>query len=752
VIAGLGSAVCFRESYPSVVSSRLLMSSIALNSRIHRVVVHARGAVVTRAITLPSSLPAESCELVATGITPLAEPASFRAIAKGSRQVISVLARFVVPEGPAKLGSAAERVQAAEAARVALREERAHVMGRRNQIAGVQFNLGMDRRFHQANARSRIADALAMTRLVQDELAVLDARIATLDRSIEQAERAVDAARIAEVQARSAELEGASRPTLSCHVRLGSGQTPPEVLEIEYVVLAARFWPTYKAWLTKGATRVRIELDALVAQDSGEDWTNVEMSLSTADLVHDARLPELPSLRFGRATPPQKRGYRAPPPGLETMFEAYDAAMEKAPQPPKPSIDALRSTEAAPPPLGPPPKPSAFGAPPTMQATPGAMPAPASTITLDTMGGAEATPLGLWPEKAKGRARAISADSFSAARSGAMPPPQGLDKAKKTKVTFGAVPPLSLAAGPGGGGYAAPLSAMLEEVPDTLMDPETALSIELDDAWLNFDALVLPDGDKLRRGKLTRLPDDSVRLEASQARYRIETLPNPAWTKDPLVSRGQFDHRYEAAGRGDIPSNGRPHRVHVQAAEGPATPRFRTAPRESTDVFREALIENPLGAPLCAGPIDVFLDGGLVTNTEITAVDRGGVFTVGLGVEERLRIARNARIEESSAGLLGGSTHVDHHVTVDVTSSLGMPVNIEVLERIPVTDDKDVSIKVTTAEPEPETYDQSDSGAPIRGGRRFRVDVAAGGKAKVAYSYRIKLPAKNEIVGGNRRE
>jgi hypothetical protein len=81
-----------------------------------------------------------------------------------------------------------------------------------------------------------------------------------------------------------------------------------------------------------------------------------------------------------------------------------------------------------------------------------------------------------------------------------------------------------------------------------------------------------------------------------------------------------------------------------------------------------------------------------------------------------------------------------------------MPVNIELLERIPVTDEKDISVKVTAAEPEPEVYDQSDIGSPVRGGRRFRVDVGAGAKAKVAYSYRIKLPAKSEIVGGNRRE
>lgn len=727
------------------------MSPVNLTSRIHRVVVHARGAVVTRAVTLPSPLPAEACELVVPSITPLAEPATFRALAKGSRAVVSVVAKFVVPDGPAKLGSATERVQTAEATRVALCEERAHVMGRRNQLAGIQFNLGLERRFQKTNARTRIGDALAMTRLVQDELAELDARINKLDREITQAERAVEAARIAEHQARAAERAGVSRPTLACHVRLGPGQTPLEALEIEYVVLAARFWPTYKAWLTKGATRVRLELDALVAQDTGEDWTNVEMALSTADLVHDARLPELPSLRFGRATPPRKRGYRPPPPGLETMFEAYDAAMVKNDEvrtqvtvdamrsaPPSVSAPAPRPSAAAPPP---PPGMPGFGPPPAMQTMAGRL----SASMADESD--EFADLAAMPEGAKKKAKG----GASLTRAGMAPPPQARAAMSMAAPMPKAAPPLG---GFGGGGPAGAASyGMLavedEEAADLALDVGP---VEPDDAWLDFDSLKLPAGNEPRRGKLTRLPDDKVRSEASRAKQQIESMSNPARTKDPYVYRGLFDYCYDAVGRGDVPSNGRPHRVHVQASEGPAKPRFRTAPRESTDVFREALIENPMGAPLCAGPMDVFLDGALVTTTESAAVDRGGVFVVGLGVEDRIRVARNARIEESSAGLLGGSTHVDHHVTVDITSSLGMPVNIEVLERIPVTDDKDVSIKVTSAEPEAEVYDQSDLGSPIRGGRRFRIDVAAGGKAKIAYGYRIKLPAKSEIVGGNRRE
>lgn len=727
------------------------MSLVTLTSRIQRVVVHARGAVVTRAVALPAPLPTDACELVVSGITPLAEPATFRALAKGARQVVSVVAKFVVPDGPAKAGSATEQLQAAEAKRAALAEERAHLMGRRNQLAGIQFNLGLERRLQKTNARTRIADALSMTRLVHDELAELDARIATFDRELAQNDRTIEAARIAQAQARTAERAGVSRPTLACHVRLGPGQTAMDTLEIEYIVYAARFWPTYKAWLSKGATWVRLELDALVAQDTGEDWTNVEMALSTADLVHDARLPELPSLRFGRATPPRKRGYRPPPPGLETMFEAYDAAMVKLT--PTVTVDALRA--GPPPPKGapmprpgaPPPPPAAFGPPPPMQtmtggysASPHSLMAAEGGFDDDEMSAPVAQP------KAKG-------GLFSRTRAGTIAPQGRAQPESKKRQEDSSV--LRSLASVGGGGAppgAASYGFLEEEESEEAEEDGLVGPVEPDDAWLDFDALNLPSGTESRRGKLTRIADDNVRTEAVRAKQQIESMPNPARTKDPYVYRGLFDYCYEAVGRGDVPSNGRPHRVHVQAGEGPAKPRFRTVPRESTDVFREALIENPMGAPLCAGPIDVFLDGALITSTESAAVDRGGVFVVGLGVEDRVRVARNARIDESSAGLLGGSTHVDHQVTVDITSSLGMPVNLEVLERIPVTDDKDVTIKLTSAEPEAEAYDQSDVGAPVRGGRRFRVEVAAGGKAKVSYAYRIKLPAKSEIVGGNRRE
>ena len=45
----------------------------------------------------------------------------------------------------------------------------------------------------------------------------------------------------------------------------------------------------------------------------------------------------------------------------------------------------------------------------------------------------------------------------------------------------------------------------------------------------------------------------------------IEKLQAPTGLIDPIVSRGQFDHRYDAEGLIKIPSDGKLHRVITDA-------------------------------------------------------------------------------------------------------------------------------------------------------------------------------------------
>jgi hypothetical protein len=525
-------------------------------------------------------------------------------------------------------------------------------------------------------------------------------------------------------------------------VRLAGGGALA-ALDLTYVVPAARWWPLYTLQLSDEGRRATWLFEALVAQATGEDWRGAKLSVSTADLIVDARLPELASLRLGRAQAAERRAYRAPPAGLDRMFESYDRVFGGSVRPSEVTVQPVHIQE---PPFEPEQRPTLEappvvggmidGAPSFALAESAAMIAPASLAMPSVH-----PPL-MKKSRGLGRSRASSSASF-----GAPAPPA----APMMALPVAAPAPQAMARA--GGAIVAP-GAVAAAAPGPPSTPVAALAIEPAESWLDFDALRLaPPADRPRRGRLYRLEEDhSTRSARSQAVERIEHYAPPQPVHDPRASRGTFDHRFDAEGLPEVPSDGLGHRIMLGAAEGAPTLRWRTVPREAPEVYREVELKNTFDAPLLKGPVDVYVDGSLLVTTPIDYIDKGGILHVGMGVEERIRVARNARVEEDSAGLLGGSIAVKHAISIELNSSLGAAATVEVVDRLPVTDDKTIEVKLVASEPASQPYAQEERGQPVRGGLLWKVPIAAGGKRSVEYQYRVTLPAKSELVGGNRRE
>ena len=269
------------------------------------------------------------------------------------------------------------------------------------------------------------------------------------------------------------------------------------------------------------------------------------------------------------------------------------------------------------------------------------------------------------------------------------------------------------------------------------------------DDVLDFDGLVLPPPRSSDRGRLVAsvAPSEQKRLSL------FVEIPPPKEARDPGAAGLLFDHVFHGTTTCRVPSSTRPVRVPVDRRPARSTPRLAVVPRENAEVFREAEVDNPFDGPLLPGPIDVLLDGSLVAESSLSLVDRGGRARVGMGVEDRVKVARNVRIEEKSAGLLGGQRTVDHAVTIDVVSSLPYPALLEIRDRTPCTEeDSGVEVKLVSATPAPHAKDIDGAGAILRGGLLWQLPLDAGAAAKVAFQYRIALSAKDEVVGGNRRD
>jgi len=215
-----------------------------------------------------------------------------------------------------------------------------------------------------------------------------------------------------------------------------------------------------------------------------------------------------------------------------------------------------------------------------------------------------------------------------------------------------------------------------------------------------------------------------------------------------------FDFAYEGDGVVDVSADGHWHSVPLGDRECGASIRYITVPREELAVYRIAVIQNALGAPLLAGPAEVYVGGEFVLTTQLPTVVAKGELTLGLGVEQAIKVARNARFKEVREGEgVVAMVELVHDVDVDIVNHLGRSIDIEVRERVPITEPgAEVQISERNVEPAWEAYDQEERSTPIAGGRRWRVKVDAGSTKALRACYALRLFSNSELKGGNRRE
>jgi phage shock protein A len=302
------------------------MQTILCDSRITNVTVYARGAMITRSVQIPEALPAAPLALQIPKVSALALPGSFRASLEGGREVVSLRTELTLPAQNTPKGPLLERLQAITREQQRLLAELAQVESLQKLLASLslQPKLAEDR-FRRDSLLHKINGALAASQLTTSLSGSLDEQRFLLKDLIGQNVKVIEALQLEANQASTEQTQGAQVKTRDVFLHL-SASGEANQLSLRYTIHAARWWPAYTARILASENRAHFSLDAFVAQASGEDWRDVALSLSTADLILDARLPELASLRFSKAQPAPRRSYRPPPKGLDALFQGYDAA------------------------------------------------------------------------------------------------------------------------------------------------------------------------------------------------------------------------------------------------------------------------------------------------------------------------------------------------------------------------------------------------------------------------------------------
>ncbi|MFJ9805171.1 DUF4139 domain-containing protein [Streptomyces wuyuanensis] len=696
-------------------------------STLDSVVVYAQGALCRRLAR--GSVPPDGRVRV-TGLPRSLDPGSLRARVLGASGVRVVEARLEIEAEPAAPGSSGELRREVDR----LRDELAAAEGRRDRQLGLIEEVRAlrpvppARKRDDPHRRTPVDAWRELAGFVEDRLTGLHAGLVELEKALRDAAHAFDLAvdkfERASTDAPSPHVEatvsvvltlggtaaGAAARTAT-RAGTGAGEREPAAdeveVELEYGVPGAVWVPTYRLTHRQGDGSGRLVLRASIAQRTGEDWTGVLVGLSTADLRRRTDLPKLRSLRIGRRQPaPAPSGWREPPAGLAGLFTGYDSAG------PRPAAGAGSApvpvaAGSAPVPPPPPPAPQGYGAPPSALPEPGGAAAPAP----GAFGGGPdlARPVGARPgsaPRARGASFAARAPMAPAAPGGPPPPPR-----------------------------------------EPVTGPPQPSGAELD-----YAALVLsgPDEQHGRRGRIfPAAPDDLVAAEYRRRAEAVASLPLPGHAVPPRRSAGSFDHRFDAAARADIPSDGTWHTVTIGEMPVGLRTEYVCVPSVEETVYATLVLSNATDRALLAGPVEVTVDDGFALTAALPTLAPGGVRRVGLGPAEAIRVTRRTELRESASGLRGSTTVLDHRVRVELANRLGQDVTVEVRERVPVTSEPDVRIEERADWTVPVDGEGPEHHAP--GTRIRRVELPAGATAAFEGGYEIRIPAGKALTGGNRR-
>ena len=701
-------------------------------SALESVVVHASGAVCTRRARLDLPPTTGTASVRIDGLPPTLYERSLRG------RVVSGPPGLRVTDVRIDLRTELRRAEElprlrldledAQDRRSRLRDRCARLRAEIEEVAGFRAEPPQPRRGDPPRW-APIESILALAGFVDSRLALLHERLTAAEDESARADHDADVLEHRLHQASSALSTGRTEPSFSALLTLardddgppGTEDTAVE-LELEYHVPGATWAPVYQLRLDGSSGDGVLVLRACVAQRTGEDWTGVRLGLSTADLLRRPDLPELRSLRIGRSQrAPANPGWREPPPGLEELFAGYDAAVVPRTSPVlvggvTPGFPALPPSAVPPPPPAP-VAAEAFGYGGTFGgAAPGGPPPPPAPQPALAAG----------PPPAKASHGAVPTRSAGRAR-------------RSRSILLGSV------------------DTAADELSPSAPAAEPVPEVTPAEGMLDYARLVLAGPDApAGRGTLGQgsAGTDPVVAEYRRRADEVRWLTRPRYAADVRASAGSFDYRFDTATPVDVEADGGWHTVPVCEVRARMESEYVCVPSVDPAVYGTVQVTNASAHALLAGPADVVVDGDFVLTAPLPTLAPGERQAVGTGVVESVQVARRTHMRESTAGLRGGTTVLDHTVEVEVANRLPHPVVVEVRERIPVSTDKDVRIEEHRTATQWTAQDEPPAGHDepyVRGARAWRVALEPGRMQTLTGGFEIRLPAGKAVVGGNRR-
>ncbi|MCO4792839.1 MAG: DUF4139 domain-containing protein [Bacteriovoracaceae bacterium] len=187
-----------------------------------------------------------------------------------------------------------------------------------------------------------------------------------------------------------------------------------------------------------------------------------------------------------------------------------------------------------------------------------------------------------------------------------------------------------------------------------------------------------------------------------------------------------------------LESNGNDIKIPLKSQKFTGDIKYLLIPKKDKRAFMKARITNKSNSIILAGNAQVYMDGDLVTKTNLSTIQEGSYFDVDMGVDENIeskRIVKKKSLEEGIAFMKKHSTKVD--VELQIVNHNTFPINIEVRDHYPRSPGSKIEIDYIQSNEKP-TYHKN-------GLLYWKKEIKPKQKSNITFSYKVTHP-KDYIV------
>lgn len=205
------------------------------------------------------------------------------------------------------------------------------------------------------------------------------------------------------------------------------------------------------------------------------------------------------------------------------------------------------------------------------------------------------------------------------------------------------------------------------------------------------------------------------------------------------VSENQLSIDFNISGKQTILSDGKENLVALKNYDMTTEYIYHTVPKLDKGVFLIAKISEWTNYNLIPGKANIFFEGAFVGTSQINPAVTADSLMISMGLDNSIVVERTSIKEFTSSKFIGSNAKQTFGYDLVVKNKKSVPIKIEILDQIPVSQEKGIQVEL---EEKGSAEYTSDIGKLL-----WTLTIPGGQSKKERFIYSVKYPKQSQVIG-----